>query len=60
MKKYVESEINKIKALREKYRVTKRNGKTKAMSHRQLGILLGYSQDHICYLLDFDINKITN
>jgi len=50
--------MNKIKALREKYRITKRNGKTKAMSQRQLGILIGYSKDQI-YCLESGKRQIT-
>lgn len=50
--------MNKIKAIREKHRITKPNGKTKAMSQRQLGILMGYSKDEI-YRLESGKRQIT-
>lgn len=48
MKKYVEPEVNKIKALRDKYGLTR----------EQLGIRMGYSEDHI-YRLETGRRNIT-
>lgn len=50
--------MNKIKALREKYRVPKCRGGTKAMSQRQLGVLMGYSR-HQIYRLEAGIRQMT-
>ena len=48
MKKYVEPEMNKIKALRDKYGLTR----------EQLGIRMGYSKDQI-YRLETGKRNIT-